>query len=161
MTSKLLKSIDVDVPVRTAYDQWTQFEQFPAFMKHVKSVRQVNDRLLHWTVNLGGKDKEFDAEIVEQVPDQRIAWRSLAEVKHAGVVTFHHLAEGQCRVTLQIDYEPEGFVEKLGDLVGVPQIQIDQDLARFAEFVQQRGSATGAWRGRVEKGGDVSRGMDA
>jgi uncharacterized membrane protein len=149
MTSKLLESVDIEVPVTKAYDQWTQFEEFPRFMKHVKAVRQVSDRMLHWTVSLGGQQKEFDAEIVEQIPDHRIAWRSLGAVQHAGVVTFHRLSDTRSRVTLQIDYEPAGFVEKLGDLVGVPRIQIEGELERFAEFVQKKGEATGSWRGTI------------
>jgi len=149
MTHKIESSIDVNVPVSTAYNQWTQFEDFPRFMKHVENVRQLDDKRLHWKVDLGGKVREFDAEIVEQLPDKRIAWRSTSGARHAGVVTFHRLSDTKSRVMLQIEYEPEGVIEKVGSAVGVPEIDTERDLKRFVEFVEQRGGATGAWRGSI------------
>ena len=149
MTHKIESSIDVNVPVSTSYNQWTQFEDFPRFMKHVESVRQLDDKRLHWKVNLGGKVREFDAEIVEQVPDKRIAWRSTSGARHAGVVTFHRLNDAKSRVMLQVEYDPAGFVENLGSAIGVPEIDAEKDMKRFAEFIEQRGVATGAWRGNV------------
>ena len=110
MTSKIEKSIDVEVPVRAAYNQWTQFEEFPRFMEGVEQVQQIDDRRLHWRANVGGKTLEWEAEIAEQIPDKRIAWRSLSGKKNAGVVTFHRLTDDRTRVMLQLDYEPEGFV---------------------------------------------------
>lgn len=161
MRHKIESSVDANVPVTTAYNQWTQFEDFPRFMKHVENVRQLDDRRLHWSVNLGGRVREFDAEIVEQVPDQRIAWRTTAGARHAGVVTFHRLGDSKCRVMLEIEYDPEGFLEKVGSVVGVPVIDAEKDMKRFAEFIEQRGAATGAWRGtipnRYERGADLEK----
>jgi uncharacterized membrane protein len=161
MTHKIESSVDVNVPVSTSYNQWTQFEDFPRFMKHVESVRQLDDKRLHWKVNLGGKVREFDAEIVEQVPDKRIAWRSTSGASHAGVVTFHRLADTKCRVMLQLEYEPQGVVEKVGSAVGVPEIDAEKDMKRFAEFIEQRGVATGGWRGNIpnkdDKRSDLER----
>jgi uncharacterized membrane protein len=149
MTKRIESSIDVDVPVAVAYGQWTQFETFPQFMKHVESVRQLDDRHLHWKVRLGGSEREFDAEIVEQLPEKRIAWRSTSGAAHAGVVTFHRLHDRKCRVMLQIDYEPEGLMEKVGALTGVTELDVEKDLERFAEFIEQRGQPTGSWRGHI------------
>jgi uncharacterized membrane protein len=143
------RSVDVLVPVRTAYDQWTQFEQFPRFMRHVKSVRQVDDRRLLWRVELGGQVREFEAEIVEQIPDKRIAWRTTAGLVHQGVITFHRLASDRCRLMLQIDYEPEGLIERIGTLLGVPYFDVLRDLRRFVAFVEQAAVATGGWRGKI------------
>src|SRR3954452_18474612 len=113
------QSVEVEVPVRTAYDQWTQFEQFPRFMEGVEEVRQVDDTHLHWRTKVAGREQEFDAEITEQTPDQRIAWTSQAGREHAGVVTFHRLDEGRTKVMLQMDAEPDGAVEKAGDALGL------------------------------------------
>jgi len=143
------RSIDVLVPVRTAYDHWTQFEQFPRFMRHVKNVRQVDDRRLLWRVELGGQSREFEAEIVEQIPDKRIAWRSTAGLVHQGVITFHRLAYDRCRMMLQIDYEPERLIERLGTLLGIPYFDVLRDLRRFVAFVEQAGVASGGWRGSI------------
>src|SRR5581483_3866991 len=112
------KHIDVDVPVRTAYNQWTQFEEFPRFMEGVESVRQLDDKRLHWKATIAGKTEEWDAEITEQTPDQRVAWRNTSGATNAGVVSFHYLDEGRCRVTLQVEYDPEGIVENVGDKLG-------------------------------------------
>ena len=147
--SKFQDSIDVEVPVRTAYNQWTQFEEFPRFMDGVESVQQIDDRNLHWRAEIGGKDVEWDAEIAEQVPDKRIAWNSTSGARHAGAVDFHRIDDDHCRVTLQIDYEPEGAVEKVADLLGAVKLRVKGDLKRFKEFIEERGSETGAWRGTV------------
>ena len=145
------KSIDVNVPARTAYNQWTQFEQFPRFMEGVKEVRQLDDRNLHWITDVGGKRKEFDAEITEQIPDKRIAWHSRSGPSHGGVVTFHSLNDAQTRIMLQMEYEPEGVTEKVGDAVGVMSRRLEKDLERFKDFIESRGAETGAWRGQINR----------
>ena len=144
------ESIDVDVPIRTAYNQWTQFEEFPRFMSGVQAVRQLDDRRLHWRAEVGGVDKEWNAEITEQVPDQRIAWHSTSGARNAGVVTFHHLTDTTTRIMLQLDYDPEGVVENVGDAVGAVGMRVRGDLARFKEFIETRQRETGAWRGTIE-----------
>src|SRR3712207_4017787 len=130
------ESVDVAVPVRTAYNQWTQFEDFPNFMDGVEEIRQVTDDLTHWTVAVGGVRREFDAKITEQHPDERVAWTSLDGPKHAGVVTFHRLDETHTRVTVQMDIEPEGFVETVGDKAGVIDRKVKGDVKRFKEFIE-------------------------
>jgi uncharacterized membrane protein len=150
-TSTIEESIDVHVPVRTAYNQWTQFEEFPQFMSGIEQVTQLDNSHLHWKANIGGKTKEWDAVITEQVPDQRIAWTNTTGVRNAGVVTFHRLADQHTRIMLQLDYEPEGMIENLGDTLGVVSTQVRGDLKRFKEFIESRGAATGAWRGTVEQ----------
>ena len=147
------RSIDVDVPVRTAYDQWTQFEEFPKFMEGVEEIRQIDDTHTHWKTKIAGKEKEFDAEITEQTPDQRVAWKSDTGPEHAGVVTFHRLGENQTRVMVQMDYEPEGPVEKVGDLLGIVERRVKGDLERFKKLIEARGPGgeTGAWRGEVDQ----------
>ena len=147
--SKIEKSIEVNVPVRTAYNQWTQFEEFPFFMEGVESVQQLDDRRLHWRAEIGGKTMEWDAEISEQVPDKRIAWRSTSGAKNAGVVSFYRLSDDTCRVSLQIDYEPEGVVENVGDWLGVMSRRVEGDLERFKKFIEERGVETGAYRGAI------------
>lgn len=150
--STVEESIEVDVPVRTAYNQWTQFEEFPEFMKGVESISQLDETNLHWRTKIGGVEREFDAVITEQHPDERIAWRATGEVHHAGVVTFHRLDVDRCKVMVQIDWEPEGLVEKAGSVVGADDLRVKADLARFKEFIEGRGTSTGAWRGDVEHG---------
>ena len=147
--SSIQKSIDVGVPARTAYNQWTQFEEFPRFMASVEQVRQVDDTHLHWRAVVAGRTKEWDAEITEQIPDKRIAWRSINGVQNAGVVTFHKIGENRTRVMLQMDYEPESLVEKAGDAVGGVKLTTKGNLKRFKELVEQRGAESGAWRGEV------------
>jgi uncharacterized membrane protein len=147
------KSIDVDVPVRTAYNQWTQFEEFPRFMEGVREVRQLDDRRLLWRATVAGKDKEWEAEITEQTPDQRIAWTSRSGARNAGVVTFHRLGDDLTRIMLQVDYDPEGVVENVGDALGVVQSRVAGDLERFKRFIESRGRETGAWRGEVPQEG--------
>jgi uncharacterized membrane protein len=147
--AEITESIDVHVPVRTAYNQWTQFESFPRFMEGVKSVRQLDDTTLEWVADVGGKEKTWTARITEQEPDQRIAWTAVNGAHNAGVVTFHRLGEGETRVTLQLDVDPEGPVENVGTALGVPQRRIKGDMERFKEFIESRGTETGAWRGEV------------
>ncbi len=151
--SNIEQSIEVDVPVRTAYDQWTQFEEFPAFMEGVEEIRQIDDTHTHWRTKVAGKEKEFDAEITEQTPDQRIAWTAESGPEHAGVVTFHRLDDAKTRVMLQMDYEPEGVAEKVGDALGLVKRRVTGDLERYKALVEERGSGgeTGAWRGEVEQ----------
>jgi uncharacterized membrane protein len=144
------KSIDVSVPVRTAYNQWTQFESFPNFMGGVESITQTDDTHSHWVTKIGGVTREFDTEITEQHPDERVAWKSTDGKTHAGVVTFHRLGEGESRVTVQIDWEAEGIVEKAGALVGVDDHQVKADLERFKSYIESRGQEEGAWRGNVD-----------
>ncbi len=144
-------SIDVNVPVSTAYNQWTQFEEFPRFMGGIKSVRQLDDKTLDWTAEIAGQEKNWQAEITEQTPDQRIAWTSTSGARNAGVVTFHRIDDNVTRVMLQLDFEPEGAVESAGDALGVPERQVEGDLERFKEFIESRGSETGAWRGEVDQ----------
>lgn len=146
------RSIEVDVPVTTAYNQWTQFEEFPGFMEGVKDVRQINDTLLHWIVEVGGHTREWDAEITEQHVDEVVAWRSVTGTPQAGRVTFVPLSDTRTRVTVQMDYEPEGLVEKAGDKLGVAGRRVEGDLERFKEFIESRGLSTGGWRGEVTEG---------
>lgn len=147
------KSIEVHVPVSTAYNQWTQFETFPEFMDGVEEVRQLDDRHLHWKARVGGREKEWDAEISEQVPDQKIAWHSTGGTRNAGAVTFHRIDDGTTKVMLQLEAEPESLVEKIGDAVGALDRQVKKDLEHFREFVESRGQETGAWRGEVQRPG--------
>ncbi|HEX3035341.1 MAG TPA: SRPBCC family protein [Thermodesulfobacteriota bacterium] len=147
----ITKSVDVKVPVRTAYNQWTQFEEFPHFMEGVEEVRQLDDKRLHWIADVGGKREEWYAEITEQIPDKRIAWRSEKGAINAGVVTFHHINDNKTKVTLQLDYKPESFTEKAGDMVGLLSRRVEGDLERFKDFIEQRGHETGAWRGKIEE----------
>lgn len=143
------QSIDVEVPVATAYNQWTQFESFPQFMGGVESITQLNDTLTHWKTKIGGVEREFDAEITEQHPDERVAWKSVDGKTHAGVVTFHRLSDTTTRLMVQIDWETETLAEKVGAVVGVDDAQVKGDLKRFKEFIETRGTETGAWRGDV------------
>lgn len=143
------QSIDVNVPVSTAYDQWTQFESFPQFMGGVDEVTQVTDDMTHWRTTVGGVEREFDAAITEQVPEQRVAWRSVDGKTHGGVVTFHRLSADTTRVMVQIDWETESLTEKAGALVGADDMQVKRDLSRFKEFIETRGTETGAWRGEI------------
>lgn len=146
------KSVDVAVPVRTAYNQWTQFEEFPRFMEGVSEVRQLSDTMTHWKTEIAGVKREFDAKITEQLPDERVAWTSTEGSRQSGVVTFHRLDADHTRVTAQMDFEPDGVVEKAGDLLGVIDRRVKGDLDRFKEFIEGRGGAeTGAWRGSVDR----------
>jgi uncharacterized membrane protein len=149
--SQVIETIDVDVPVSIAYNQWTQFESFPHFLSFVESIEQVGDTLTHWKVKIAGVEREFDAEITEQLPDERVAWKSLGgEVQHAGVVTFHRLSDASSRVAVQLDWEAQSIVEKAGALLGIDSASVKSDLKHFKEFIEGHGSETGAWRGTVE-----------
>ena len=144
------ESIDVAVPVSTAYNQWTQFESFPQFMGGVQSITQSSETRSHWVTNIGGVERVFDTEITEQHPDERVAWKSTDGTSHAGVVTFHRLGDAETRVTVQLDWDPETFIEKVGSVVGADDRQVKSDLKRFKEFIESQGSATGAWRGNID-----------
>ncbi|QMU98127.1 SRPBCC family protein [Microbacterium esteraromaticum] len=148
---QIIETVDVNVPVTVAYNQWTQFESFPHFLDEVVSITQIDDTHNHWVVNVGGAEREFDAEITEQHPDERVAWRSVGgETEHAGVVTFHKLDDDTTRVTAQIDWDPQGLLEKIGALVGAGSHAVKKDLENFKKFIEGRGGETGAWRGDVE-----------
>jgi len=147
--STVEKSIEIELPVSTVYNQWTQFEEFPQFMDGVESVTQLDDTRLHWVVEIAGAKREWDAEIVDQQPDQRIAWRSIDGAGNGGIVTFQPTGEAATRINLQMEFEPEGIAETVGDRLGFVAKQAEGDLKRFKSFVEQRGSETGAWRGRV------------
>jgi uncharacterized membrane protein len=147
--SQIIETIDVSVPVRTAYDQWTQFESFPMFMKGVEKVEQLDDTTLRWTAEIAGQKRTWKARITEQEPDQRVAWTSIEGARNAGVVTFHRLDDNKTRVTVQLDVDPEGPVENIGDALGFVQRQAKEDLEKFKEFIEGRGTETGAWRGTV------------
>ena len=149
------KSIEVDVPAKTAYNQWTQFEEFPRFMEGIEEVTQLDDSHLHWRARVGGKAEEWDAEITEQLPDKRIAWHNTSGAKNAGVVTFHRLSDNSSKIMLQLDYEPEGFAEKTGDFIGVVSARVEGDLQRFKEFIEERQNETGAWRGEIKSKDDL------
>ncbi|MEQ8671650.1 MAG: SRPBCC family protein [Aggregatilineales bacterium] len=143
-------AVDVNVPVHTAYNQWTQFEKFPAFMDGVESVTQLTDSTMRWRAEIAGNTQEWDAKIVEQVPDQRIAWASTSGATNAGVVTFHYIDDNTTRIMLQIDYDPEGFLENVGAALGIVESRMSGDLSRFKEFIEARGTETGAWRGEIK-----------
>ena len=148
----LVKTVDVAVPVSTAYNQWTQLEEFPQFMQGVESVQQIDDTHSRWKTSIMGAEREFDTRITEQIPDERIAWTTThGESEQAGVVTFHRLDADQTRVTVQMDIEPDGFLEKLGLATGIVGQRVSGDLERFKEFIEQRGSESGAWRGEVDR----------
>ncbi len=149
--STVEQSIEVAVPVTTAYNQWTQFESFPAFMSGVERIQQTSDTMTHWVTKVNGVTREFDAKITEQSPDERVAWTSVDGPKQAGVVTFHRLADDRTKVMVQMDVEPEGLVEKAGDHLGFVSRQVKGDLTRFKEYIEDRGDETGEWRGEVQR----------
>ncbi len=142
------KSIVVNAPLREVYNQWTQFEEFPRFMEGVTEVRQLDDKRLHWRAKVGGREKEWDAEIVDQVPDRRIAWKALRGAENAGAVLFEAVPNGT-RVTLKLTYDPEGAGEKVGDALGFVSRRVEDDLDRFKKFIEERQRATGGWRGEI------------
>ncbi len=150
---KVEKSIEVNVPIRTAYDQWTQFESFPKFMEHVEQVKQLDDKHLLWRVNMGGKEEQYEAEIDEQVPDKKVAWHSTTGAPNAGTVTFHPDGD-KTRVTLRMEYDPRGVKENIGSDLGIVSKDVENDLKRFKDFIERRGTETGAWRGEI-RGGHV------
>ena len=149
--SNVIEFVDVEVPIRTAYNQWTQFEEFPHFMEGVQEIRQTADRMTHWKTKIGGVEREFDAEITEQRSDERVAWTSVSGSDQSGVVTFHRLEEMLTRVTVQMDFDPEGVVETVGDKLGVLDRRIKGDLQRFKDFIESEGYETGEWRGEIAR----------
>ena len=159
--STIEHSVDVAVPVRTAYNQWTQFESFPEFMEGVESIKQLDDTRLLWHVQVAGVHREFGAEITEQRPDERVAWRSLEEPHQAGVVTFHRLTADTTRVMLQMEFEPEGIVEQVGDKLQLVRMRVHGDLERFKKFIESKGHETGGWRGEVPAPLDSDHGAAA
>jgi uncharacterized membrane protein len=152
-TQTIEQSVEVDVPIRQAYNQWTQFEEFPQFMEGVERVQQLDDRRLHWVASFGGETHEWDAEITEQRPEERVAWRNIDGKDNAGVVTFHKIDDGKTRVMVQMDWAPEGVKEKLGSALGADDSRVKADLHRFKEFIESRGTETGGWRGEVPREG--------
>lgn len=147
--ASIIETVELAVPVQTAYNQWTQFEAFPQFMRGVEDVKQLDETHLHWQVNVAGARREFDTEITEQHPDERVAWRSTTGITHAGVVTFHRLDDTHSRVTAQIKWEPAGVIEHAGSAIGSDDRQVRADLKRFKQFIEARGHPTGGWRGNV------------
>ena len=148
--AKIEESIEVQVPVETAYNQWTQFEEFPIFMEGIEEVRHLDDTHLHWTAEVGGQREEWDAEITEQHPGERVAWTATSGKGNAGVVTFHRVGDTQTKIMVQMDWEPEGVKEKLGATLGMDNRRVQGDLKRFKELIESRGSESGSWRGEVE-----------
>ncbi|RFA19831.1 SRPBCC family protein [Subtercola boreus] len=148
---QVIETVDVNVPVTVAYNQWTQFEEFPKFLDEVESIKQETETLTVWKVKVGPVEKTFEANITEQHPDERVAWTSTGgEVDHAGVVTFHKLSDDETRVTVQLDWEAQGFLEKLGGALGADNHAVKKDLKNFKEYIEKKGSADGAWRGDVK-----------
>lgn len=143
------KCIEVKAPLSAVYNQWTQFEEFPQFMEGVLEVRQLDDKRLHWRAKVAGVEKEWDAEIFEQTPDERIAWRSVSGALNTGQVSFQSLGPDSTRVTLKLNYDPEGALENIGDKLGVVSMRVAGDLKRFKEFIEKRGAETGGWRGEI------------
>ncbi|HWO74001.1 MAG TPA: SRPBCC family protein [Dehalococcoidia bacterium] len=152
---KVQEKIDVEVPVSTAYNQWTQFEEFPRFMEGVKQVEQISDERLHWVADIGGERKEWYARITRQVPDEVIAWQSEGGVLNSGTVLFRPLDSTRTEIEVQMEYEPEDFKEQVGGVMGVPSRRVAGDLKRFKEFIEERGMETGGWRGEIEGGRTV------
>ena len=154
---KLKKSIEVDVPVRVAYDQWTQFEEFPSFMEGVQSVQQLDDKRLHWRAGVGGRVEEWDAEIYQQEPDRVIAWRSISGAPNEGVVRFEPHDGDKTKIELELHWEPKDATERVGDVLGADDLRVQGDLKRFKDFIEKRQTPTGAWRGEIH-GGQVEKG---
>jgi uncharacterized membrane protein len=146
---RIEKEIEVRAPLRAVYNQWTQFEDFPKFMEGVKEVRQLNDKRLFWRAEILGQDVEWEAEIYEQVPETRIAWRSVTGHPNAGAVSFKAIDSARTRVTLVLDYQPLGVAESIADKLGILSLRVEGDLRRFEKFIEERGVATGGWRGEI------------
>lgn len=155
--SKIERAVEVEVPASMAYNAWTQFELFPHFMEDVEEVRQKDERHLHWRAKVWGKTEEWDAEITEQIPDKRIAWKSEGGPTHSGVVTFHRLTDGRSRVMLQMEYEPEKVSEKVADALGILTRGVEGDLQRFKKFVEQQGDRVKGWRGEIPAKPDAAQ----
>ncbi|GAB2522614.1 SRPBCC family protein [Paramicrobacterium agarici] len=154
--STVQESVQVNVPVTTAYNQWTQFESFPQFMKNVDFVTQIDDLHNHWKVTIGGATREFDTTITEQTPDERIAWRSTDEPQHSGVVTFHRVSDDETRVHLEMTWSPEGATEKIGAALQADDMAVKKDLSQFKELIESNGFESGAWRGDVPREPDAT-----
>lgn len=151
--STVKEAVEVEVPVHTAYNQWTQFEEFPQFMEGVEEVRQLDERHNHWTTKISGVKREFDTEIVDQLPDERITWRTTTgDTRQKGTVRFQRLDDTHTRVELVMDVEPTGVAEKTGDMLGVIDRRVKGDMQRFKEYIEGRGGESGAWRGRIKPG---------
>ena len=149
----ITKHVDVNAPARLVYDQWTQFEDFPRFMEGVERVDQIDDTLLHWQVNIGGVDREFDAKIIEQQPDRRIAWTSTKGEDHAGIVNIEDRGPNQSRVELRMTYDTDTWTEKVADFLNIIEGRVQGDLERFRDFIEEReGEPTGSWRGEIHGG---------
>ncbi|GAA4876933.1 SRPBCC family protein [Kitasatospora terrestris] len=148
--SKVQESIDVDVPISTAYNQWTQFEDFPLFMDGVEEITQIDDRHNHWKTKIAGVSREFDTEIVDQVPDDHVSWRTTSgDVKQTGMVSFQPLDARHTRIVMSMDYQPEGLAEKAADMMNMLDRQVKGDLKRFKHFIEERGTETGSYRERL------------
>jgi uncharacterized membrane protein len=150
MTTNVLESIDVHVPVSTAYNQWTQFESFPRFMEGVERIDQLSPTKTHWVTKIAGVQREFDAEVTEQHPDERVAWTTENGTHQSGVVTFHRISDDTTRVTLQLDHDPQGFLETVGDALGIIKRRVKGDLENFKKFIEAKGTEEGGWRGDVQ-----------
>jgi uncharacterized membrane protein len=148
--SKIEESIEVQQPVRTVYNQWTQFEEFPQFMEGVEEVKQLDDTHVHWKAKIAGKTRDWNARITEQIPDERIAWTSEDGAHNGGVVTFHKLDDSTTKVMLQLEFKPEGVVEMVGDQLDMVRLRTKGDMKRFKKFIEERGTESGAWRGEVQ-----------
>ncbi len=163
--ARVEKTIEVNVPVRTAYNQWTQFEDFPHFMEGVEEVQQIDDKHLHWKARIGGMTREWDAEIREQVPDEKVIWLATEGRENAGMVKFDSLGPELTRVHLEMSYDPEGFSETVGDMLGFVTRRVQGDLERFKEYIEQRGQESGGWRGEIHNpdvpGGHTRGSLDA
>ena len=144
------KTVEVNCPIRTVYNQWTQFEEFPRFMAGVKEVRQIDDTHVHWRAEIWGKEKEWDAEITEQEPDKRISWKSTSGAPNAGTVRFEPLDAGRTRIRLVMAYEPEDAIENVGDALGIFSGRVEDSVEGFKKFIESRGQETGQWRGEVD-----------
>jgi len=151
------KTIEVEAPLNKVYNQWTQFEEFPKFMEGVEQVQQLDNKRLHWVAEIAGKRKEWDAEIFDQVPDEKVAWRSTTGARNSGIVTFRPVGGNRTEINLKLNYDPEGATENVGDMLGVVGRRVEGDLKRFKEFIQSRGTETGAWRGEIHRGQETSR----
>ena len=154
--STVESDVDVNVPISVAYNQWTQFESFPTFMDSVEEITQLTDVDLRWRLNIAGVEREFDAVITEQVPDQRIAWKSVDGTTHAGVITFHRLSDDETRISARIDWSPEGFVETAGAVLQADNIALDRDLRSFKDMIEAQVLESGAWRGEVDRAPDAT-----
>ncbi|CAL9660693.1 SRPBCC family protein [Streptomyces griseomycini] len=151
--STVKEAVEVEVPVRTAYNQWTQFEEFPNFMEGVEEITQLDDRHNHWTTKIGGVRREFDTEIVDQLPDERITWRTTSgDIQQKGMVRFQRVDDTHTRVELVMDVEPSGMAEKAADMLGTIDRRVKGDMRRFKDYIEQQGDESGAWRGRITPG---------